>query len=244
MEKARFVEIERGDMRKRLGFLFSGDFAASMRRSTFADPKTGHYTGRHVAVFAAVAVWLVMMASGVAAQNKVMGEVKFEGVSKLERDAGVWVDGEYLGYVKELKGNKKVLLMPGKHQVVVRSAGYTDFVQDVVIEPGVEQIVSVKLDLAPGAAVPRVTSMLKITVQPPRAAVFLDDKYVGHTGELGGSVHALLVTPGKHRVKIELPGYRTFETEVNLIAGQKSEVKTVLVKGSIEQAGEEIKKSE
>jgi PEGA domain len=92
--------------------------------------------------------------------------------------------------------------------------------------------------------VPRVTSMLKITVQPPRAAVFLDDKYVGHTGELGGSVHALLVAPGKHRVKIELPGYRTFETEVNLIAGQKSEVKTVLVKGSIEQAGEEIKKSE
>jgi hypothetical protein len=117
-------------------------------------------------------------------------------------------------------------------------------VADVVVEPGVEQVVRVKLKLAPGAAVPTVTSMLKITVQPPRAAVFLDDKYVGHTGELGGSVHALLVTPGKHRVKIELPGYRTFETEVNLIAGQKSEVKTELVKGSIVQADAEIKKVE
>jgi hypothetical protein len=135
-------------------------------------------------------------------------------------------------------------LTPGKHQIVVRSAGYSDFVEDVVAEPGLEQLISVKLNLAPGAAVPKITSMLKITVQPPRAAVFLDDKYVGHTGELGGSVHALLVSPGTHRVKIELPGYRTFETEVTLIAGQKSEVKTELVRGSIEQAGAEIKKAE
>jgi hypothetical protein len=40
---------------------------------------------------------------------------------------------------------------------------------------------------------------------------------------------------------VELPGYRSFDTEVNLLAGQKSEVKTELVKGSIEQASPEIK---
>jgi len=39
-----------------------------------------------------------------------------------------------------------------------------------------------------------------------------------------------------------LPGYRTFETEINLLAGQKSEVKTDLVKGSIEQNDAMIKK--
>jgi|SRR6516165_10704791 len=202
--------------------------------------------GRSVgARISAAAICIAMMAAGAGARdNKVMGEVKFHGAGKVERDAGVWVDGEYLGYVKELKGDKKVLLMPGKHTITVRSAGYTDFVQDMVVEPGLQQEVRVRLSLAPGATVPTVTSMLKITVQPPRAAVFLDDRYVGHTGELGGSVHALLVTPGKHRVKIELPGYRTFETEVNLIAGQKSEVKTELVKGSIVQADAEIKKAE
>ena len=47
--------------------------------------------------------------------------------------------------------------------------------------------------------------------------------------------------PGKHRIKVELPGYQTFETEVTLLVGQKSEVKTILVKGSIEQAGSLIK---
>jgi hypothetical protein len=46
----------------------------------------------------------------------------------------------------------------------------------------------------------------------------------------------MLISPGKHRIKVELSGYQTFEAEVNLLVGQKSEVKTELVKGSIEQA--------
>jgi hypothetical protein len=177
-----------------------------------------------------------------ARDSKVMGEVKFEGASKVERDAGIWVDGEYLGYVKELKGNKKVLLMPGKHQVIARQAGYGDFVSDIVVEPGQTQTVSVRMVLVPGAATPKITSELKLTIQPARAAVFLDNNYIGHAGELGGSVHALLVSPGTHHVKVELPGYQKFETDVTLLAGQKSEVKTELLKGSIVQAGSDIKK--
>jgi hypothetical protein len=52
----------------------------------------------------------------------------------------------------------------------------------------------------------------------------------------------MLLSPGKHRIKIELPGYRTFETEVNLLAGQKSEVKTELIKGSIQLNDAAIRK--
>jgi len=177
-----------------------------------------------------------------ARDSQVMGEVKFEGATKVERDAGVWIDGEYLGYVKELKGKKKVLLMPGKHQITARQAGYGDFISDIVVEPGQVQTVSVRMSLVPGAATPKITSELKLTIQPTRAAVFLDNNYIGHAGELGGSVHSLLVSPGTHHIKVELPGYRTFETDVTLLAGQKSEVKTELLKGSIEQASSDIKK--
>jgi len=177
-----------------------------------------------------------------AQQSKIMGQVEFKGATKVERDAGVWVDGEYLGYVKELKGSKKVLLLPGKHRITVRESGYGDFISDIVVEPGQLQTVNVRLNLVPGAQSPKVTAELKLTISPPRAAVFLDGNYVGHAGELGGSVHSMLVSPGNHHVKVELPGYRTFETDVDLLAGQKSEVKTELVKGSIEQAGSDIKK--
>lgn len=186
---------------------------------------------------------LALAGSHVAAQSsKVMGEVRFTGNTQLDRDSGVWIDGNYVGYVKELKGDKKVLLLPGKHQIVVRQAGYTDFTRELVIEPGQAQEVQVTMQLLPGARTPDVTSELKLTVQPKRAAVFLDGNYVGHASELGGKFHSLEVSPGKHRIKIELPGYQTFETDVNVLVGQKSEVKTELIKGSIEQAGSDIKK--
>jgi hypothetical protein len=173
--------------------------------------------------------------------SKVMGEIKFDGATKVERDSGVWVDGNYVGYLKELKGDKKLLLLPGDHQIAVRQSGYDDFEEKIVVEPGQIQTVDVKMHLSARATSPDITSTLKLDVQPGRAAVFLDDKFVGHASEFGGALHSMLISPGKHRIKVELPGYRTFETEVNLLANQKSEVKTELVKGSIEQAGPEIK---
>jgi hypothetical protein len=177
-----------------------------------------------------------------AAQNQIMGEVQFSGATKVERDSGVWVDAQYVGYLKELKGKKKILLLPGTHQITVRQSGYDDFTHEIVVEPGQTQTLEVAMKLSPRASAPDVTATLKLRVQPDRAAVFLDDKFVGHAGEFGGAFRSMLISPGKHRIKVELPGYRTFETEVNLLAGQKSEVKTELVKGSIEQAGPLIKR--
>jgi hypothetical protein len=177
-----------------------------------------------------------------AQSSKVMGEVRFDGHTHLDRDSGVWIDGTYVGYVKELKGDKKVLLLPGKHEISIRQAGYSDLTQEILVEPGQMQTVQVSMQLLRGAKTPDATSELKVTVQPKRAAVFLDGNYIGHASELGGKFHSLLVSPGKHQIKIELPGYRTFETEVDILQGQKSEVKTELVKGSIEQAGADIKK--
>jgi len=176
-----------------------------------------------------------------AQDSKVMGEVQFDGATKVEKDSGVWVDGGYVGYLKELKGNKKVLLLPGEHEIVVRQSGYDDFAQKIVVEPGQTQTVSVTMHLSPRAEIPEITATLKVTMQPGRAAVFLDGRYVGHASEFGGATHSMLISPGKHQIKVELPGYRTFETEVNLLAGQKSEVKTELAKGSIEQASPDIK---
>jgi PEGA domain-containing protein len=183
----------------------------------------------------------LLVPSLASAQSKVMGEVKFEGATKVEKDSGVWIDGQYVGFLKELHGDKKVTLLPGEHEVSVRQSGYDDFVRKVVVEPAQTQTIQVAMKLAARATSPDITSTLKLNVEPGRAAVFLDGKFVGHASEFGGSFHSMLISPGKHQVKVELPGYRTFETEVNLLAGQKSEVKTELVKGSIEQAGSEIK---
>jgi len=196
---------------------------------------------RAISVF----VWMLVLISGtkmLRAQNKVVGELEFEGKTKLERDSGVWIDGNYVGYLKELKGSKKITLLPGQHEVVVRQSGYQDYVEKIVVEPGQKRLVSVTMHLAPRASVPEITATLKLKIKPKRAAVFLDEKFVGHAADFGGAFRSMKISPGKHRVRVELPGYRTFDTEINLLANQESELKTELVPGSIQQNSPLIKK--
>jgi len=176
------------------------------------------------------------MAAPLLAQNAIMGQLEFQGASKVEKTSGVWIDGQYVGYLGELKGSKKILLLPGDHDLAVRQAGYLDFTQKLTVEPKEVLTVSVKMQKAPNETYPKVTAQLKMDIQPDRAAVFVDDRFLGHAGELGGAFHSMLLSPGTHRIKVELPGYQTFETDVTLVAGQKSEVKTTLAKGSIHQA--------
>lgn len=185
---------------------------------------------------------LLIPGASLAQQNKVMGEVHFTGATKAEKTAGVWVDGQYVGYVKELKGDKKVLLLPGEHDVVVRQSGYQDFAQKLTVEPAQTIEVDVKLAKDPQAQFSSVTSQVKLNVEPDRAAVFLDGSFAGYVHQFGGVGRAMLVSPGKHEIKIALPGYRDFTTEVNLLPNQKFTVETKLEQGSITQADPAVKK--
>ena len=179
-------------------------------------------------------IWVVVLAllpvPAIFAGNEVMGEIQFEGKSKVEKTSGVWVDSEYVGYLKELKGSKKVLLLPGEHVITVRQAGYQDFVQRIVIQPGEKQLVRVEMQKASTGPMPAVMSTVKIAVNPSRAAVFVDGQFVGHVGEFDGVGRGMLVAPGAHKIRVALPGYQTFETEIHPLPNQKVEVKTDLVK--------------
>jgi hypothetical protein len=166
------------------------------------------------------------------AENQVMGEIQFEGKSHIDKTSGVWVDGLYVGYLKELKGSKKVLLLPGEHLITVRQDGYQDFTERVLLQPGQKELVRVAMEKAPTGPLPVVTATVKIAVHPSRAAVFLDGLFVGHVGEFEGAGRGMLVAPGTHQIRIALPGYQTFETDIDPLANQKVEIKTDLVRSS------------
>ena len=166
------------------------------------------------------------------ASNAVLGEIHFEGRSNLERTSGVWVDGEYVGYLKELTGSKTVMLLPGKHTIVIRQDGYKDFTDEVTVQPGAEQVVSVAMEKAVTTQPLPVTSTVKISAHPSRAAVFVDGQFVGHVGEFKGWGRAMLVQPGAHQIRVALPGYTTFETEIDAQPNQKVEIKTDLLKSN------------
>jgi PEGA domain len=188
--------------------------------------------GSAVVILTVIVVTAVITVSVPAAHagNQVMGEIVFEGKSKVEKTSGVWVDGQYVGYLKELKGSKKVLLLPGDHTITVKQDGYQDFVQRVTLQPGEKRVVAVAMIKGASGAMPAVTATVKIVVNPTRAAVFVDGLFVGHVGEFDGAGRGMLVAPGTHTIKIALPGYQTFETQISPLANQKVEVKTDLVK--------------
>src|SRR5215467_13506545 len=182
-------------------------------------------------------VVVILLIGMVCAQDRVQSELQFAAHSKDEKTAGVWVDGQYVGAVKELAGDKKLLLLPGKHEIVIRQAWYNEFVTEVILGPGQTQQINVALVKSAGLPTKDATGELKIAATPSRAAVFVDGQYAGHVDEFDGVGKAMLLTPGQHRVRLALPGYLPFETMVDLRPHQKLKIETALVKGSITQAG-------
>jgi hypothetical protein len=175
-------------------------------------------------------------------QNKLLGEVQVIGKTKIDKTSGVWVDGQYLGYVQELTGDKKILLLPGEHELTVRQVGYIPQTQTITVEPGKTAAINVNMEKDPHAVFPTgPTAQVKLDVTPDRAAVFVDGGYAGTTHEFGGVGKAMIIAPGKHHVKIALAGFQEFNTDINLKPGQKISIKTELVPGSITDAGPAIK---
>jgi hypothetical protein len=180
---------------------------------------------------------IIALAGFVHAEDHVQSELRFMGHNKAEKTAGVWVDGQYVGFVKELSGQKKIVLLPGKHDVLVRQAWYNDFTQQVILEPGQVEVVNVNLVRAARPQSGAATGELKIQATPTRAAVFVDNQFAGHVDEFDGAGKAMLLTPGRHTVRVALPGYLPFDTVVDLRPHQKLKIQTDLVKGSITEAG-------
>jgi hypothetical protein len=65
---------------------------------------------------------------------------------------------------------------------------------------------------------------MKTRVEPGRAGVFVDGKYVGPAGNFGvGRKYAL--PPGDHKIKLVEPRYEDMETNVTVQAGKTVELK-------------------
>jgi hypothetical protein len=199
--------------------------------------------GKYLSVLFLTCVITLFAARVHGQENKVMGQVDFVPVTKIEKSAGIWIDGQYVGHVSELKGDKKILLLPGEHQISARATGYADFNDKVTIEPGKTLELTIQLVKDPKAEFSEVTSEIKLHVDPDRAAVFVDGSFAGYVHEFGGIGRAMLVSPGKHQIKIALPGYRDFTTEVNLLPKQKFTIETKLLTGSITQADPAVKQN-
>jgi PEGA domain len=166
------------------------------------------------------------------------GELQIVTSSETEKDSGVWVDAEYIGYLRDFWGNKKIMLAPGEHEISLRKFGYKNFTQKIQMESGKTQFLPIMMEIDVNAQYPtQDTANLRINVSPPEAAVMVDDAYVGYASQISGLFKSLTVRAGNRNIRIEMQGYSPYETNVALTAGQTYEVRAALTKGGAELDG-------
>ena len=68
---------------------------------------------------------------------------------------------------------------------------------------------------ASGEATPEDAAELKLAILPPDASVWIDDEFRGSAQSLA----RLVLPPGRHRVEVVRPGFRTAVREVDLRPG-------------------------
>ena len=169
-----------------------------------------------------------------SAANPLLGEVEIRAATRVEKDAGVWLDGQFLGRMRDLKGKSRLVLVPGEHEVLIRLIGYRDTRRTIVVEPGRSHEFVATLEADPNAVYPdpEEIASLKISVEPEEAAVFVNDVYAGHVDQYNGH-RGMEMGPGVYKIRIALPGYQAFETELRVLPNQEYEIKTELPKGTI-----------
>lgn len=65
----------------------------------------------------------------------------------------------------------------------------------------------------------RTRSGILLTLAPQQARVSLDGRYIGIADDWdgrGGGLALRIAQPGPHRLRLELPGYRPFEAEIDV----------------------------
>ncbi len=163
-------------------------------------------------------LFLLSVAPLAAQQVDDPGEIQILTSNETEKDSGVWVDDEYIGYLRDFWGNKKIMLSPGEHEIGIRKFGYKDFKQKVQIDPGQVYLLPIHMELDVNTQYPTENTVsLRINATPQDAAVLIDGAYVGYVRQIGRS---LTVTAGRRKVRIEMQGYRPYENEFQLTAGR------------------------
>jgi len=76
-----------------------------------------------------------------------------------------------------------------------------------------------------------------LNVKPNRADVWADGKYVGEARDLDGYPSYLWLADGAHKLAIYKGGYKTFEEEISVRRGLKTDLKVRLEPGESEPPG-------
>ena len=114
--------------------------------------------------------------------------------------AGVFIDGNYVGPAADFKMAQTYEAAPGEHEVRLVDPRYQEIVKKVVITSGKKTVLKETMT----ALLPAKPPFGKLRVQNVDhfAAVYVNEKFMGHVDEFSNGAQALLLNPGTYEVKV------------------------------------------
>ena len=138
--------------------------------------------------------------------------------------AGVYIDGKYVGPAANFKIARTYAVDAGEHEVRLVEPRYEEIVKKVTIVAGKKTVVKETMKALPPAKPP--FGRLRTENPDHFAAVYVNDRFMGHVDEFSNFAQGLLLNPGSYEVKIvPIDGSNPVTKTVTI-----EENKTVLVK--------------
>jgi hypothetical protein len=129
--------------------------------------------------------------------------------------ADIYVDGFYSGSTAATVGN----LAAGSHFITLRLAGYRDWLGTIEIPENSVAFVDAQLEVASAAT----TGSILVYSNPSGASVYHDGMYQGTT-KPGDALDLTGILPGTHTILFQLQNYQDYTSQVEVHAGQVSQV--------------------
>ena len=114
--------------------------------------------------------------------------------------AGVFVDGKYLGPAANFRVARTYPVAVGEHEVKLVEPRYEELTTKVTIQKGKKTTIHETLKELPPAKPP--FGRLRTESTDKFAAIYVNDRYMGHADEFSNSAQGLLLNPGEYNVKI------------------------------------------
>lgn len=163
----------------------------------------------------------------------------------------VYVDGYYAGVADDFDGIlQRLNVPPGRHDISLRLEGYRT--QHFKVYVPVDQTIKIHYDMVRGGGEATSdeyagrpaddyvrfeegegsdepdwdrddaaeTGTVRLSVRPGDASVYVDGEFRGS----GRQSATLRLSPGRHRIEVVRPGYRTVEREVDVRPGRTTEL--------------------
>ncbi len=137
--------------------------------------------------------------------------------------AGVFVDGKYLGPAANFRVARTYAVPAGEHQLKLVDPRYEELNAKVNVMAGKKTTVRETLKELPPAKPP--FGRIRTESSDKFAAVYVNDRYMGHADEFSNSAQGLLLNPGEYEVRIVPASGQPVVQKIKLEAD-----KTVLVK--------------